>query len=61
MADSVALRGARLSITWEPWIANDGAYQRNYTLASITNGSHDAYIDMFARSVKGSATPSPSA
>jgi hypothetical protein len=57
VADSVALRGARLSITWEPWIANDGAYQRNYTLNSITNGSHDAYIDMFARSVKAFRHP----
>lgn len=57
VADSVAARGARLSITWEPWIANDGAYQRNYTLASIADGSHDAYIDMFAKSVKAFGHP----
>ncbi len=56
-ADSVAARGARLSITWEPWIADDGAYQRNYTLASIADGSHDAYIDMFANSIKAFGHP----
>lgn len=57
VADSVAARGARLSITWEPWVADDGAYQRNYTLTSIADGSHDAYIDMFAKSIKAFGHP----
>ncbi|MCW2705783.1 MAG: hypothetical protein JWQ37_3778 [Blastococcus sp.] len=52
VADSVAARGVRLSITWEPWVADGGARQRGYTLASIINGSHDPYIDMFATSIK---------
>jgi mannan endo-1,4-beta-mannosidase len=52
VADSVAARGARLSITWEPWVADGGARQRKYTLASIIDGSHDAYIDTFATSIK---------
>lgn len=57
VADSVAARGARLSITWEPWVSDQGAYQRKYTLASIADGSHDAYIDMFARSIKAFGQP----
>jgi len=52
VADSVAARGARLSITWEPWVADGGARQSRYTLASIIDGEHDAYIDSFARSIE---------
>jgi hypothetical protein len=52
VADSVAARGARLSITWEPWLADGGSRQRNYTLASIISGAHDTYIDMFATSIE---------
>ena len=52
VADSVAARGARLSITWEPWVADGGARQPRYSLASIIAGKHDAYIDTFATSIK---------
>ena len=52
VADSVAARGARLSITWEPWVADGGSRQRKYTLASIAGGAHDPYIDLFAASIK---------
>jgi hypothetical protein len=57
VADSVAARGARLSITWEPWVADGGAGQRAYTLASIISGSHDEYIDLFAASIKAFGHP----
>jgi len=57
VADSVAARGARLSITWEPWVADSGSAQRRYSLASIIDGSHDAYIDMFAKSIRAFGHP----
>jgi hypothetical protein len=57
VADSVLARGARLSITWQPWVPLQGAYQRKYSLASIADGAHDAYIDMFAKSVKAFGHP----
>jgi hypothetical protein len=57
VADSVAARGARLSITWEPWVADSGSAQPQYSLASIIDGSHDAYIDMFATSIKAFGHP----
>ena len=52
LADSVTARGARLSVTWEPWDP-DGSRtdQPGYTLASIIDGEHDAYIDLFAASI----------
>ncbi|WNV76375.1 glycosyl hydrolase [Geodermatophilus sp. DSM 44513] len=58
LADGVALRGARLSVTWEPW-ASDGPRDRqpDYTLASIADGRHDAYIDLFAASVRDHGHP----
>ena len=58
LADNVVSRGVHLSVTWMPWDPNgspvspyDHSVQPKYTLASIVNGSHDAYIDAFARSV----------
>jgi mannan endo-1,4-beta-mannosidase len=53
LVESAAERGARLSVTWEPWDP-DGSHtdQPRYTLASLIGGTHDAYIDMFADSVK---------
>jgi beta-mannanase len=58
LADNVVSRGVHLSITWMPWNPDgspvspgDHSVQPDYTLASIIDGSHDAYIDMFARSV----------
>jgi hypothetical protein len=53
IANTVAARGSRLLITWEPWDGAAGKVrQPRYSLASIADGSHDAYIDTFARSVK---------
>jgi beta-mannanase len=55
LADDVVSRGVHLSVTWMPWdpSASPGnhAVQPRYSLASIIDGSHDAYIDAFARSV----------
>ena len=52
LAESVAARGARLSVTWEPWDPDaPGADQPDYALASIVDGRHDRYIDMFATSI----------
>jgi mannan endo-1,4-beta-mannosidase len=52
LADAVAARGARLSVTWEPWDpAGSHTDQPAYSLASIVAGDHDAYIDRFAASV----------
>lgn len=52
LAESVAARGARLSVTWEPWDP-EGSHtdQPDYTLAALISGAHDTYIDMFAASV----------
>jgi hypothetical protein len=53
IADTVAARGSRLVLTWEPWdSAAQSVSQPRYSLESIADGSHDRYIDVFARSVK---------
>jgi len=53
IADTVAARGARLSITWEPWDSTGShTHQPDYTLASIIDGDHDAYIDGYAVSIR---------
>jgi mannan endo-1,4-beta-mannosidase len=53
LADAVAARGSRLSITWEPWNSHVGtADQPRYSLSSIISGKHDSYIDSYARAVK---------
>ncbi|MGY1802275.1 glycoside hydrolase family 26 protein [Blastococcus sp. SYSU D00922] len=58
VADAVAARGARLSITWEPWDVDvDKPQQPAYSLATIIAGRHDEYIDMFARSVADYGQP----
>lgn len=52
LAERVAARGASLSVTWEPWDPDGAATdQPRYTLAAITGGEHDTYIDVFAASV----------
>ncbi len=54
LAESVAARGAQLSVTWEPWDPDQPRTdQPRYSLASITRGEHDAYIDEFATSIEG--------
>lgn len=58
LAEAVRARGARLSITWEPW-DSAGAHTRqpDYSLRAIAAGEHDAYIDRFARSVQRHGHP----
>jgi beta-mannanase len=52
LVDELTSRGARLSITWEPWDpAGSHTHQPRYSLATIIAGDHDAYIDAFAASV----------
>lgn len=53
IADTVAARGAELTISWEPWDSTGSPTdQPGYSLASIIDGAHDAYIDRYAESVK---------
>lgn len=58
LAEAVDARGARLSITWEPWDSS-GSHTRqpDYSLRAITAGDHDPYIDRFARSVQAADRP----
>lgn len=58
LAEAVAARGARLSITWEPW-DNTGSHirQPGYSLRSIAAGEHDEYIDRYARSLQEYGRP----
>jgi glycosyl hydrolase family 26 len=51
-ADAARARGALPLLTWEPWVPGAGAEQPDYALASIADGSHDAYITAFARQVR---------
>jgi mannan endo-1,4-beta-mannosidase len=58
IADTVAARGAQLSVTWEPWDSTGSPTdQPDYSLASIIAGAHDAYIDMYAVSIKQYGRP----
>lgn len=58
VADAVAARGAKLSITWEPWDPDvDEPRQPEYGLDTILRGDHDAYIDLFADSVAAYGRP----
>jgi hypothetical protein len=52
-ARAVAGRGSVPEISWEPWDSRVplGRPQPEYTLASIVNGRHDAYIRRFAEAV----------
>jgi mannan endo-1,4-beta-mannosidase len=58
VADALAAKGIRLSITWEPWDVDvDDPEQPAYSLTSIIEGRHDAYIDMYARSIADHGHP----
>jgi beta-mannanase len=54
-ANAVRTRGAMPLISWEPWAGNktDPAW----TLASIINGAHDAYIDSWTSAVAAWGLP----
>ncbi|MFW6073996.1 MAG: glycoside hydrolase family 26 protein [Chloroflexota bacterium] len=41
--------GVEPLITWEPWVRDEFLNQQTYTLESILNGDHDAYIDDWAQ------------
>lgn len=51
-ATAIAKLGITPEITWEPWNPSDGVNQPQYDLASIIDGSHDAYIRNWARQIK---------
>lgn len=52
-ARAVTERGSVPEISWEPWDSRVGLrrVQPRYTLRSIINGRHDAYVRRFARAV----------
>jgi hypothetical protein len=47
--DGVISRGAVPQVTWEPWDAIGSPTDPNYALSTITNGSHDAYLQASAQ------------
>jgi beta-mannanase len=49
--DQISSIGAVPVITWEPWQAEGGTEQPDYSLDSILQGTHDAYIEQFALDV----------
>ena len=53
-ARAVARRGSLPEISWEPWDSRVGLRrpQPNYTLTSIIDGRHDAYVRRFADAVR---------
>jgi hypothetical protein len=55
--DTIRARGAQWCLTWEPWDPSGTATQPTYTLASIINGNHDAYITSFAQAIKAWGFP----
>lgn len=56
---AVARRGSVPEITWEPWDYSKGPYTRQaqYSLHSIIDGSHDAYIRAWARALAAYGKP----
>ncbi len=55
---AVAARGSIPEISWEPWDYNGNAtHQPRYTLASIIDGRHDAYIRRWAIALRRFGRP----
>lgn len=50
--NNVRSHGSIPMVTWEPWDTSNGVNQPNYSLQSIIDGQHDAYITSWATSVK---------
>jgi hypothetical protein len=51
-------QGAFPVVTWEPWAGSKGGTkQPTYSLATIIDGKHDAYITAFAEAVKANKWP----
>jgi beta-mannanase len=57
--NAVARRGSTPQISWEPWDQSKGSFrpQPDYTLASIIDGRHDAYIHAYARGLRRFGKP----
>ncbi|WP_434620805.1 glycoside hydrolase family 26 protein [Arthrobacter sp. A5] len=49
--------GAVPIVTWEPWLAGKGANQPGFRLATIIDGSHDAYISSVADQLVAAGDP----
>lgn len=50
--------GAVTVISWEPWDPKgDSIDQPNYSMSTIVNGNHDAYIHTWAQQMKASRLP----
>ncbi len=50
--DSIRAHGSLPMIIWEPWVPGAGVNQPNYSLQSIVDGTHDAYIKQYATAAK---------
>ncbi len=55
--NNVRAHGSIPMITWEPWRTSDGVNQPDFTLKSINDGKHDAYIQSWAQSLKSWGHP----
>ena len=55
--DNVRNHGSIPLVTWEPWLYTQGVNQANYSLESIIDGSHDAYITQWAEASKAWGHP----
>jgi hypothetical protein len=55
--DGVISRGAIPQVTWEPWDPTQGTNQPGYGLSTITDGSHDAYIQASAQAAAAYGKP----
>jgi beta-mannanase len=58
-AAAVAARGSVPEVSWEPWDSTGqlGAPQSSYQLSDIIDGSHDAYIERWAREIAAYKQP----
>jgi beta-mannanase len=58
-AAAIAARGSIPEISWEPWDSTGqlGAPQPKFQLADIIDGSHDAYIQRWAREIAAYKQP----
>ena len=50
--NAVRTHGSIPMVTWEPWLYVQGTNQANFSLRSIIDGSHDAYIVQWAKASK---------
>ena len=55
--NAVRTHGSIPMVTWEPWLYVQGTNQANFSLQSIIDGSHDAYIVQWAKASKAWGHP----